>query len=173
MFRESERIRKKTPKVSFFVNSPIWTEKEITYHRMDDSSNTLTSVKKTRLLVNIFVFRELEKGLKRNPWGFFTQCHILRAWKESKIDSMTFSFLKNPKKRWKEVSMTLLYTMSIFTSLERNLKWTQTFHTCYSGFHHSRWITLCMAFPCPVAESLDPMDHILSFDVSLIIPKTI
>ena len=45
--------------------------------------------------------------------------------------------------------------------------------SCYSGFHHSRWITLCMAFPCPAADSLDPMDHILSFDVSLIIPKTI
>ena len=30
-----------------------------------------------------------------------------------------------------------------------------------------------MAFPCPVADSLDPMDHLLSFDVSLIIPKTI
>ena len=41
---------------------------------------------------------------------------------------------------------------------------------CYSGFHHSWWITLCMAFPCPAADSLDPMDHFLSFDVSLIIP---
>ena len=30
-----------------------------------------------------------------------------------------------------------------------------------------------MAFPCPTADSLDPMDHLLSFDVSLIIPKTI
>ena len=29
-----------------------------------------------------------------------------------------------------------------------------------------------MAFPCPAADSLDPMDHILSFDVSLTIPKT-
>ena len=48
--------------------------------------------------------------------------------------------------------------------------WT-TIRRCYSGFHHSRWITLCMAFPYPVADSLDPMDHILSFDVSLIIPK--
>ena len=44
---------------------------------------------------------------------------------------------------------------------------------CYSGFHHSRWITLCMAFPCPAADSLDPMDHFLSFDVSLIIPTNI
>ena len=43
---------------------------------------------------------------------------------------------------------------------------------CYSGFHHSKWITLCMAFLCPVADSIDPMDHFLSFDVSLIIPKT-
>ena len=42
---------------------------------------------------------------------------------------------------------------------------------CYSIFHHSRWITLCMAFPCPTADSLDPMDHFLSFYVSLIIPK--
>ena len=38
-------------------------------------------------------------------------------------------------------------------------------------FHHSRWITLCMAFPYPAADSLDPMDHFLSFDVSLTIPK--
>ena len=30
-----------------------------------------------------------------------------------------------------------------------------------------------MAFPCLAADSLDPMDHILSFDVTLIIPKTI
>ena len=45
--------------------------------------------------------------------------------------------------------------------------------TCYSWFHHSRWITLCMAFPCPDVESLDPMDHLLSFDVSLIISKNI
>ena len=30
-----------------------------------------------------------------------------------------------------------------------------------------------MAFPCPAADSLDTMDHLLSFDVSLIIPKTI
>ena len=44
---------------------------------------------------------------------------------------------------------------------------------CYSRFHHSRWITLCMAFPYPAADSLDPMDYFLSFDVSLIIPKTI
>ena len=44
-------------------------------------------------------------------------------------------------------------------------------YRCYSGFHHSRWITLCMAFPCPAADSLAPMDHFLSFDVSLIIPK--
>ena len=43
---------------------------------------------------------------------------------------------------------------------------------CYSGFHHSRGITLCMAFPCLAADSLDPMDHFLSFDVSLIIPKS-
>ena len=42
---------------------------------------------------------------------------------------------------------------------------------CYSIFHHSRWITLCMAFPYPAANSLAPMDHFLSFDVSLIIPK--
>ena len=28
-----------------------------------------------------------------------------------------------------------------------------------------------MAFPCSDADSLDPMDHILSFDVSFIIPK--
>ena len=24
---------------------------------------------------------------------------------------------------------------------------------CYSGFHHSRWITLCIAFPCLAADS--------------------
>ena len=42
---------------------------------------------------------------------------------------------------------------------------------CYSLFYHSRWITLYMAFPCPFAESLDPVDHFLSFDVSLTIHK--
>ena len=47
------------------------------------------------------------------------------------------------------------------------------FIKCYRRFHHRRWITLCMAFPYPVADTLDPMDHLLSFDVSLIIPKTI
>ena len=30
-----------------------------------------------------------------------------------------------------------------------------------------------MAFPCPAADSLAPMDYFLSFDVSLIIPKNI
>ena len=30
-----------------------------------------------------------------------------------------------------------------------------------------------MAFPCPAADSLDPMDHFFSFDVFLIIPKNI
>ena len=45
--------------------------------------------------------------------------------------------------------------------------------TCYRDFHPSRWITLCMAFPYPAADSLDLMDHLLSFDFSLIIPKTI
>ena len=42
---------------------------------------------------------------------------------------------------------------------------------CYSGFHHTRWITHCMAFPCPAADSLPPLDHFISFDVTLIIPK--
>ena len=45
---------------------------------MEDSSNTLTSVKKTRSLNNLFVFREPKNSLKRT-----------------------------------------LYTMSIFTSMER------------------------------------------------------
>ena len=44
---------------------------------------------------------------------------------------------------------------------------------CYSGFHHTRWITHCMAFPCPATDSLAPMEYFLSFDVSLIIPKNI
>ena len=44
---------------------------------------------------------------------------------------------------------------------------------CYRGFHHTRWITHCMAFPCLAADSLAPMDHFLSFDVSLTIPKNI
>ena len=30
-----------------------------------------------------------------------------------------------------------------------------------------------MAFPCPAADSLDPMDHFLSFNVSLIIPTNL
>ena len=30
-----------------------------------------------------------------------------------------------------------------------------------------------MAFPCPAVDSLAPMDHFLSFDVSMIIPKNI
>ena len=44
---------------------------------------------------------------------------------------------------------------------------------CYSGFHHTRWITHCMAFPYPAADSLYPMDHLFPFDVSLTIPKNI
>ena len=49
----------------------------------------------------------------------------------------------------------------------------KNFGRCYSGFHHTRWITHCMAFPYPAADSLFPMDHLLSFDVSLTIPKNI
>ena len=45
--------------------------------------------------------------------------------------------------------------------------------SCYRGFHHTRWITHCMAFPCPATDSLFPMDHLLPFDVSLTIPKNI
>ena len=82
---------------SFLVNIPIWTEKEITYHWTNDSSNTLASVKKTRSLNNLFIFREPEKGLKRTPWGFFTQCHFLQAWKDSEMDSTIFSCLRNLK----------------------------------------------------------------------------
>ena len=44
---------------------------------------------------------------------------------------------------------------------------------CYSGFHHTRLITHCMAFPYPATDSLAPMEYFLSFDVSLIIPKNI
>ena len=31
-------------------------------------------------------------------------------------------------------------------------KVTLFFSLCYSRFHHSRWITLCMAFPCLMAR---------------------
>ena len=64
---------------------------------MDDSSNTLTSVKKTRSLDNLFVFREPEKGLNRTSLGFFTQCHFLRAWKDSEMESAIFSCLRSLK----------------------------------------------------------------------------
>ena len=96
MFREFERIRKKNQKGPFSYdlvskarksiksylrelfqswlagaflshNSTIRTEKVITYRRINDSSNTLTTMKKTRSLDDIFIFRESEKGLKRTP----------------------------------------------------------------------------------------------------------
>ena len=51
--------------------------------------------------------------------------------------------------------------------------WSGNSALCYSGFHHTRWITHCMAFPYPAADSLFPMDHLLYFDVSLTIPKNI
>ena len=38
---------------------------------MDDSSNTLMTVKKKISLDDIFIFKEPKKSLKRTPWGFF------------------------------------------------------------------------------------------------------
>ena len=38
---------------------------------MKDSSSALMSVKKTRSLDNLFVFKEPEKSLKKNPLGLF------------------------------------------------------------------------------------------------------
>ena len=57
------------------------------------------------------------------------------------------------------------YLSSIFWWLMR------CYEPCYSWFYHSKWITLVWHFPCPSADSLDPLDHFLSFDVSLTIPK--
>ena len=39
---------------------------------MNDSSSALTSVKKTRSLDNIFVFKDPEKSLKKTPLGLFS-----------------------------------------------------------------------------------------------------
>ena len=55
MFRESE-MTKKTPKNSFFVNKASRSEKEITYPRLVDCSDSFTSLNVTSLLGNIFVF---------------------------------------------------------------------------------------------------------------------
>ena len=60
-------------------------KKEITYIRTDDSSNTLTSMKKTRSLDDLFIFREPEKSLKRNPLDFFM--FESRARKSNKLSS--------------------------------------------------------------------------------------
>ena len=70
------------------------------------------------------------------------------------------------------IAFTQLNIVGAIASMEYNVCALEAW-CCYSGFHHSRWITLCMAFPCPATDSLDPMDYLLSFDVSLIIPKTI
>ena len=76
--------------------------------------------------------------------------------KEDGGDEFPISFMKIPS--------TMLSLLSKSGTL---------FTLCYSGFHHTRWITHCMAFPYPAADSLFPMDHLLSFDVSLTIPKNI
>jgi hypothetical protein len=52
----------------------IQTEKGVNYHQTDVPSNlSLASVKETRSLDNIFMFRESEKGLKKTPGGYFSQ----------------------------------------------------------------------------------------------------
>ena len=62
MFRES-KMTKKTPKMSFFVNIPNRSEKEITYHRLVEHSDSFTSVNITSSLVNLFVFlRRLKRA---------------------------------------------------------------------------------------------------------------
>ena len=55
---------------------------------MDDSSNTLMSVKKTRLLDDLFVFKEPEKEVKRRLHdASLHNVNFLRAWKETEMDS--------------------------------------------------------------------------------------
>ena len=55
MFREFE-MTKKTPKGPFFVNKASRSEKEITYHRLVDRSDSFTSVNVTSFVGNLFVF---------------------------------------------------------------------------------------------------------------------
>ena len=47
--------------------------KVITYCQMNASSSALTSVKKTRSLDNLFVFKEPKKSLKKTPLGLFSR----------------------------------------------------------------------------------------------------
>ena len=66
---------------------------------MDGSSNNLTSMKKTTSLGDLFIFRELEKSLKRTPLDFFM--FESRAQKSNKLSSNHFSFFNQSTKNEK------------------------------------------------------------------------
>jgi hypothetical protein len=55
------------------------------------SSNTLTSVKRTRSLDNLFMFRESEKSLKETPGGVPFSYNLVEPEKVIKVCSITFS----------------------------------------------------------------------------------
>ena len=61
------------------------------------SSNALTSVKRTRLLDNIFMFRESEKTLKETPGGSFF-VYPYRSEKEIKVYPDAFSCIYKHEK---------------------------------------------------------------------------
>ena len=56
---------------------------------MNDSSSALTSMKKTRSLDNLFIFKEPEKSLKKNPLGLF---HDEGFYESKKSQKRTWNF---------------------------------------------------------------------------------
>ena len=95
-FNELGTIRTMLKKVVSWFNQ---LENEMTYHQTDDSSNTLTSVNKTRSLYNLFVFRESEKSLKITPLEFFMFESIAR--KSNKLSSNQISCFNQSMKNEK------------------------------------------------------------------------
>jgi hypothetical protein len=80
------------------------------------SSNNLTSVKRTRLLDNLFMFREPEKSLKGTPVGSFF-IKPLQVEKVIKVYSVTFSHIYEHEKEQRLSSVTYSH---VLTSMRKN-----------------------------------------------------
>ena len=137
------------------------------------SSNTLTSVKRTRSLDNLFMFREFEKSLKRTlgvPFSYnlnksekvikfysVTFSCIYGHEKEQRLSSWLFSFLRKLKtkqnKAWDRVyfytilklAKTILGPGFIFTQAwtRGNYAWGRWFHF-YTSLNQRK---LCLWLP--------------------------
>ena len=80
------------------------------------SSNTLTSVKRTRSLRNLFMFRESKKSLKGSPGVPFSY-NLYESEKVIKVYSVTFSLIYEHEKEQRLSSVTYSH---VFTSMRKN-----------------------------------------------------